>query len=90
MTTRVIMLSPEVVRETLVFRAGQEICRGIAYFDVSVELVTQADGVAAVVTFKDRGAPAPASMPPVERTPRKDCPAGTLCENDGCPYVHDC
>jgi len=64
MATRTVYLTPEEVRACIVDRADDEMLGDTTTFDTKVEFATTADGVAALVTFADKGAARPASRPP--------------------------
>jgi hypothetical protein len=63
---RTVYLTPEEVRGAIVQRAEREVTEPEGdLYDEKVEIVQTADGHAALVTFADRNAARPASMPPM-------------------------
>lgn len=62
---RTIHLTPAELIEIVLDKANLAITSARSRTAESVEFVTTADGVAAVVTFADKDKPAPASMPPL-------------------------
>lgn len=95
---RVIYLTPAEVRACLADKAAEQIRNRheiggyVNAYAEKIDVVQTADGFAAYVTFADKDAPAPASMPPMGfRAPdpnRPDCTCSVIEVSDRGEEIH--